>query len=374
MQKNVDKSICFKNDTRFFPSRIYDFLVVNRAPLFLFAIVFVFILVFQILICAYEGTLFNTEKVSKPLIDHITVLVGGGLLIPTLFYQAAKFYRVVEHTLNELVKKSILSLDNRIGQFTKRSKTRTILVNFFVLVFVCFVDFIQFSGANADINYIHVIGGKLTICGWYYTVIFIPLAYCLIILIYDLFAFSCYIRRLCMSGLIHPKLFYPDEKCGLSDLISLGLRFVFIVSLLGVYFFVLIYNWKDSNTIKSLLFNFEEMLIMISFFIITPLLLLIYYMPIRRVLINFKENIAEKTFSSFGLYDLENVDSIKYTAKITELYHNGFFNIYEKLLKLDSRIFEFRLFLKMYSLLIVPFLFPIVVVLITDIVKNRVLQ
>ncbi|MDP8207294.1 MAG: hypothetical protein P9L92_11565 [Candidatus Electryonea clarkiae] len=358
---------------RFLRSPIYDKVVISPSSWLLTFIVFFLTFIIQVIISMFEGTLLPSAEIEKPLIDHLTILVGGTLLIPALFYQASRFYKDTSKVFGDLETNGILDIPNRTKYGKIVSLKYSIFANIEVVAIVFLFTIIQLGGQNADVNYVHLIDGNPTVCGWYYAVIFAIIAYHLIILIIDTIFFARFVRNICNKSVLVPKLLFPDEKCGLENLIRLGQRIVMIYSIFGFYFLIIFLNWEDTFSLETLFGDPELLMMIFGFFLLSPIILLMYFKPIKVLLNRFKDDAVKETFSKYGINTLD-LKSSDFVGRIQTLKNQGFFTIYEGLQKTDSRLFEFKLFANVYTMLLLPLLSPFVVSLLSELFKQKVLK
>ena len=77
-------------------------------PIALAVIVFLLTFVAQVGIAAYEHTLLPSSLVRMSLVQHLTIVVGGGFLIPLTFYAMSKFYRSADCAFEDMRKHEIV--------------------------------------------------------------------------------------------------------------------------------------------------------------------------------------------------------------------------------------------------------------------------
>ena len=227
-----------------------------------------------------------------------------------------------------------------------------------IAIFVLCLLFLQAKFPNRDINYVHFIDGRPTLCGMYYLSIFPILAYPILVFAADALLFGWTLARMCNGKAVRPALFHPDGRYGLRKLIGTTFYVHLAIVAVGVYFLVLFLSWRNFRSLNQLFDRKEHILIFIGYGLTSPLVLWWLLQPIRELLARFKRELLESMYAGLQLERLIQADPHS-SGVMTELEAKGFYPMYDMVSKLPTRVLTYELFGKVYTSIVVPIIIPI---------------
>lgn len=354
------------NKARFINSGLFDILLSKFSPFALYLFIFSLTFLAQFILTSFEGTLFPSSKVQISFVEHLTVMVGGSFLIPMIFFIMKKFYLAAENAVGGLKTDNILNSEHLETLETPNLNKVLSSVKIGLIALALIVDsFIFFGGPHQGIDYIHMINGKLTICGYYYVALFPFLAYFILIFLTDVSLFANAVGALCKQKFLTPSLFHPDGKYGLRELVNIIFPINFFILLIGAYFFVIFLNWMEYKSPLELIFNVEEILIIIGYFSITPLILSLYIWPVKKTVADFKNSNLHALYSLFKLQALNNLGA-NYPEILSSLQQSGFYLLYNHVANMKTNLVSFDLLGKIYRSVLIPIVVPLLIAVIKE--------
>jgi len=291
------------------------------------------------------------------LVQHFTIVVGGGFLIPMLFYTMGRYYRVSDDALKQLRHDGILAGNFAFGRSSLLCRF-PVLVRSIIGLFVGFLVFLQVSQANRDVNYSHILNGNFTKCGIYYLCLFPILAYGILLFVIDTACFGRSVSNLCTKHLLKPALFHPDGRYGFRRLIGSTFYIHLTIVLIGVYFVVMFVSWRNYRSMPQLFDRTEHVLIFVSYLSLCPIVLWWLLHPLRRLLVDFKSGLLRRLYEGLRLERLVGNDPHT-TGLMEELDGKGFYPLYERIAALTTNVVTLDLLANVYTSIIVPGVVPI---------------
>ncbi len=257
-------------------------------------VAFVTISLFNILLNAWQGTLWPTQNFpnalfSIPWMAHMTSIP---FLYPIAAGVAVVVYKQIPVMFWNLISSGVLVISNEQGSFfTNLQKYyQSWIVNLVLIIFLIIIDigWVIVKLRQDFSDWTHVEPGVLTVASWYWIIVSTVGIYVLLHLTYTIFVTFWAMRKVFTEKdrfRIELKYMHPDRICGLWPMSKFVLWIGFLLALLGLMIGIYAGSaYYRLGSLWELIQSIGPVLVVLGYILVAPLLFFLPLLPAHNVM------------------------------------------------------------------------------------------